>query len=362
VEEKMLTRTKYLASFTIFTLFLLLAAQCGPSSANAPAAEEKAATVAVQADKNQHQMAATDLAPVPLAKGEKLKVVATTSIVADIVKNIGGDLIDLSLLLPVGTDPHSFQPTPRDLATVADAYVIFANGMGLEAFLDEMIRNAGGGAAVVYVSDGIEPRQMNQAEAPTHEAEEEEHAGEHEAEGHLHEGADPHTWTAPNNAVIFVQNIELALSTLDPANSTTYQTNAQAYQTQLRELDQWVKTQIDTIPAENRKLVTDHAVFGYYADRYGLQQVGAVIPSFSTAAEPSAQELADLENAIRTYGVRAIFVGTTVNSTLSQRVADDTGIKLLRLYTGSLGPAGSGVETYLDYIRYNTTTIVEGLR
>ncbi|MEW5959307.1 MAG: zinc ABC transporter substrate-binding protein [Chloroflexota bacterium] len=363
----MLTKIKYLSIFTIFTLFLLLTTQCGGQPADAPAAADKAAAAgqevgeekqveARQPEADEHEAEATELAPIDLADGQKLKVVATTSIVADLVKNVGGDLIELQVLLPIGTDPHSFEPTPGDLATIAEAHLIFANGMGLEEFLNEMLKNAGGGAALVEVSNGIEPRQMSQAEAQAHEAEEEEeHADEHE-------GADPHTWTTPNNALIFVHNIEHALSALDPANAKTYADHATTYEAELEQLDAWVKTQIQTIPAENRELVTDHTIFGYYADRYGLTQIGAIIPSFSTTAEQSAQELAGLEEIIKQQGVKAVFVGNTVNPGLEQRVAEDTGTKLVQLYSDSLGPEGSGVETYVDYIKYNTHTIVDSLK
>jgi manganese/iron transport system substrate-binding protein len=322
--------------FTFLALLLLAAAQCNARP-----------EPTVQTEVNTPELAA-----VTLGDGQKLKVVATTSIVADIVRNVGGDKIDLTILLPTGTDPHTFDPAPGDLAAVADAYLVFANGMDLEDFLDEMIKNAGGEAAVVYVSQGVEPRQLNTGQEQ--EQEEEEH--------HHSEGADPHTWTSPANAIVFVHNIEHALSALDPANAETYAANAEVYQAQLAELDAWVKKQIETIPLENRELVTDHTAFGYYADRYGLEQVGAVIPSFSSAAGPSAKDLADLEAAITEYEVKAIFVGTSVNPSLSERVANDTGVKLVPLYTGSLGTEGSGAETYLDYIRYNTEAIVEALK
>ncbi len=272
------------------------------------------------------------------------------------VKNVGGDLIDLSILLPLGSDPHSFQATPQDVAKVAAAQVLFANGVGLEEFLSELIKNAGGQAVVVSLSEGVETRQMSEADMAA-----EEHAAD-AAHPDEHTGVDPHTWTTPANAIIFVQNIEQALSKLDPAHTAAYQANAEKYRGQLKGLDAWVKAQIEIIPAENRKLITDHTVFGYYADRYGLKQVGAVIPSFSTSAEPSAQELADLEKAIKAQGVKAIFVGSTVNPGLERRVAEDTGLKLVTLFTESLGPAGSGAETYLDYTRYNTKAIVEALK
>jgi manganese/iron transport system substrate-binding protein len=337
----MFTKTKPLI-FTFLVIVLLIAAQCSPQT-------EPIIQKEVETGGHEHEDEPVRLTAVPLAESEKLKVIATTSIVADVVKNIGGDKIDLTTLLPVGTDPHGFDPAPADLAAVADAHVVFANGMGLEDFLDEMIKNAGGEAAVVQVSQGVEPRQLGTGQ-------------EQEEEEHHHEGADPHTWTSPANAIVFVHNIEHALSALDPANAESYAANAEAYETELEALDAWVKTQIDTIPLENRELVTDHAAFGYYADRYGLEQVGAVIPSFSSAAEPSAKDLAELEAAITEYEVKAIFVGTSVNPSLSERVANDTGVKLVTLYTGSLGTEGSGAETYLDYIRYNTEAIAEALK
>jgi len=206
-------------------------------------------------------------------------------------------------------------------------------------------------APVIYVSQGIEFREFGRGEARQNEAELE----------HEREEIDPHTWTTPANVAVFAQNVEQALSALDPANAQTYLANAEAYEAELQALDEWVKAQIATIPSEKRELITDHSVFGYYADRYGLEQIGAVIPAFSTAAAPSAQELAALEDAIREYSVEAIFVGTTINSSLAGQVAEDTGIELVRLYTGSLGPEGSGVETYVAYICFNTIAIVDAL-
>jgi ABC-type Zn uptake system ZnuABC Zn-binding protein ZnuA len=286
------------------------------------------------------------LKPVSLRAGEKLKVVATTSIVADMAANVGGDAIELQTLLPLGADPHSFEPTPRDAATLAGAQVILANGAGLEEFLTPLIQSAGAKAALIDLSEGITLRTLSEAESAEHE----------------HGGVDPHTWTTPANAIIFVANIEHALSALDPANADTYKANAAAYTAKLQELDAWVRAQIETIPPENRKLVGDHEAFGYYAERYGLKDVGAVIPGFSTLAEPSAQQMAALQETIREEKVKAIFVDTTANPALAQRVASDMGIKLVRLYSGSLGAKGSGAETYMDYTRFNTTAIVEALR
>ncbi|MGC9394824.1 MAG: metal ABC transporter substrate-binding protein [Anaerolineae bacterium] len=291
----------------------------------------------------------------PVARGDKLRVVATTTIVGDVVAQVGGDAIDLAVLLPVGADPHVFDPSPQDMAKVADAGVIFANGAGLEAFLERLLENAGGDAEVVHVSEGIAFIEVEHDEAEVLEDDVAE-------DGHDHEGIDPHTWTDPNNVLRWVDNIEAALVLHDPAHAADYKANADAYRAQLRELDAWVRGQVSAIPAENRKLVTDHETFAYFAQRYGLEQVGAIVPGYSTAAQPSAQDLADLEDHIKTYGVKAVFVGSTVNPALAQRVADDTGVKLISLYTGSLTEPGGEADSYLSYVKYNVGAIVEGLK
>ncbi len=288
----------------------------------------------------------------PALDNTRPKVVATTTLVGDVVRQVGGDAIDLTVLLPVGADPHGFDPTPRDVATVADADVVFINGLDLEQFLDRLLQSAGDSAQIVAVSDGVTPIEGH-----------EEHEGEeHEAEEHEHEGGDPHAWTDPNNVMIWTANIASALSQLDPANAAAYQANAEQYTEQLQALDAWIREQVALIPAADRKLVTDHALFSYFAQRYGFEQVGAIVPGYSTMAEPSAQELAALEDAIRTLGVQAVLVGKTVNPSLAQRVADDTGTRLIPIYTGSLSEPGGDAATYLDYIRYNVGAIVEALR
>jgi ABC-type Zn uptake system ZnuABC Zn-binding protein ZnuA len=311
----MLINSKRFYLSIIVIALLSLAAQCG---SNQPDSSSTLETM--------------EFSAIELADGEKLNIVATTNIVADIVRNVGGDKINLTELLLVGTDPHTFEPTPSDVAMVADAHAIFVNGFGLELFLDELIRNAGEQVIVISVSSGIE--RTND---------------------------DPHLWMAVDNVLVFVQNIEQALSKLDPANAETYQTNAAMYTAQLIELDSWVKAQIATIPTENRKMVTDHEAFGYYADRYGLEIIGAVIPAYSTNASPSARDLAALQEIIEQHKVKAIFVSIKANPTLAKRLAEDTGIQLVGLYAGSLGEAGSGAENYIDYIRYNTKAIVKAL-
>ena len=284
--------------------------------------------------------------PAPAGDSGKLQVVATTTIVGDVVAQVGGNWIELHVLLPVGSDPHSFDPTPQDIAKVADADIVFANGAGLEKFLDTLIESAGADERVVSVSEGITLRGLETAPPGDDES----------------PGTDPHTWVDPNNVLVWVDNIEHALAAADPDHAANYAENAARYRKQLTDLDAWIRQQVEEIPPENRKLVTDHTLFGYFADEYGFEQVGALIPGYSTLAEPSAQELAAIEDAIREYGVPAIFVGNTVNPALAERVAEDTGTQLVTVYTGSLSGPDGDAPTYLDYMRYNVTAFVEALK
>jgi ABC-type Zn uptake system ZnuABC Zn-binding protein ZnuA len=273
---------------------------------------------------------------------QHLKVVATTTILGDVIHQIGGDALQLSVLLPAGADPHSFEPAPQDIAAVANADLLFVNGAGLETFLNRLLQNAGGETKVITASDGIQLRQLQSAPAG--------------------QEIDPHVWFDPNNILIWTQNIQSALSEFDPANAATYAANADAYRQKLHSLDAWIQEQVALVPPANRKLVTDHEYLGYFAERYGFDQVGAVIPSFSDVASPSPEGLAALEDAIRQYHVPAIFVGTTVNPQISQSVASDTGIRLVSLYTESLTPPGGQADTYLKFMNYDVTAIVNALK
>ena len=284
----------------------------------------------------------------------KLKVVATTTLVGDVVAAIGGDNIDVAVLLPPGAEPHSFQPTPKDVAALSKADLVFVNGVNLEEVLMSTLENALDKAKIVAVSDGVQTIEFAGEVADNHEGETEDE--------HAHEGADPHTWTDPNNVMVWADNISRALSHGDPAHAAAYAANATAYKKQLGDIDQWVREQVTQVPEANRKLVTDHAVFGYFAKRYGFEQVGAVIPGFSAMAEPSAQEMAALEDTIHSLGVKAVFTGNRVNPALSQRVADDTGVKLVFIYTDSLSEPNGPVPTYLEWVRHNTQAFVDALK
>jgi len=292
-----------------------------------------------------------ELRAAPLAEGEKLRVLATTSLVADVVRQVGGERLELHTLVPLGADPHAFVPAPQDAAAVANAQVIFINGAGLETFMGPLLESAGAETPVVSVSYGIPLLQG---------------ADDDIAEGtegaHSHEEGDPHTWFSPRNVKVWVQNIERALSALDPASADFYAANAAAYTRELEALDLWIQEQVAQIPPANRKLVTDHTVFTYFAAAYGFEQVGAIFPGYSTLAAPSAQELARLEDAIRQFAVPAIFVGLTVNPAVAEQVAQDTGVRMVMVYHGSLSEAGGPADSYLKFMRYNVNAIVGALR
>lgn len=292
-------------------------------------------------------------APLSQADTGRLQVVATTQIVSDVVNAIGGETIQLAVLIPADSDPHSFEPAPRDAALLADSSLIFISGLNLEENLAPLLETAE--AKVVSLSD-----QLSTLDAEEHESEEHEH--EEDGDEHHHEGADPHVWMDPQNVKAWTDVIVAALSEADPENATAYAANAEEYKAELDELDAWAMEQIATIPQSERLLVTDHEALGYFAEHYGFEVVGALIPSYSTASEPSASELAELEEALREHGVKAIFIGANLNSSLAERVVADTGVVLVPLYTETLSEVGGPAATYLEMMRYNIAAIVEALQ
>ncbi len=280
----------------------------------------------------------------------KPNVVATTTLVGDTVRRVAGDAVNLTVLLPPGTDGHSYEPTPQNIAAVADADVVFANGLGYEAFLQSLITNAGDAAKVVEVSKNITLLTF---------AAEGQRAEQSSDEGH---GVDPHVWFNPLNVASWTSVIADQLSTLDAPNATIYKTNAEKYQAELQQLDNALKAQFARIPPERRKLVTDHDTFGYLANHYNFDLVGAVIPSTSSTAEPSAQEIAALEEAVKKYNVPAIFVANEVNASVAERITTDTGTRLVPVYVESLSKSGGPADTYIAFMKYNAAAITNGLK
>jgi ABC-type Zn uptake system ZnuABC Zn-binding protein ZnuA len=283
------------------------------------------------------------------ASGGRLPVVASFSVIADLVHQGGGDHVELYSLAGPGVDPHTFNPSPADGAALADARLVFENGAGFEGWLDDLYVSTGSRATRVVLTDGLELRAAA------------EHEDVHDGEAE-HGQRDPHVWHDVANAIVMVRSIRDALMAADPAHQAVYEANAQAYTTRLEELDAWVLEQAQNLPADRRKLVTTHDTFGYFAERYGFEVLGSVLPTSTEGASPSAQQLAALVDAVRAAGVPAIFSENVTTNSLINQVANEAGVQVVAsLYTDALGPPGSGAETYVDMLRLNTTSIVTAL-
>jgi ABC-type Zn uptake system ZnuABC Zn-binding protein ZnuA len=285
----------------------------------------------------------------PAAGGKAApKVLVTETFLADIVQNVAGDRLKVDALIPLGVDPHGFEPTPRDVKKVADSSTLIVNGAGFEEFLAKLLQNAGGQRTVIEAAAGLESRKPRADEVAA-----DEHAG----------AGDPHFWLDPVSVIKYVENIRDGLSAVDPAGAQVYAANAQAYIAKLQEFDKWAAEQMQQVPAARRVLVTNHESLGYFADRYGLRIVGAIIPSVSSGASPSAQQLAGLADAVKRAGVKAIFLETGANPQLANQLARDAGIRAVTsLYTHSITDAKGPAPTYIDMMKYNVKAIVDALR
>ena len=264
-------------------------------------------------------------------------ILTSTSFLADITRNIAGDRVSVESLLPMGADPHSYQPTPQDVTKIEQSKWLIINGADYEHFLEPLLENAGGEREVIEASAGINPR----AEAGS---------------------VDPHLWLDPNNVIIYVENIREALTHFDPEGAAVYQSNAEAYIAELKSLDAWIVEQVNQIPIEKRLLVTNHEAFGYFAERYGFTIAGNVIESFSTDASPSAQQMAALIDQIKSSGAPAIFLDASDNTTLAQQIAAETSVRVVTdLHLESLTD-GPPAATYIDMMKTNVTQIVNALK
>lgn len=316
---------------------------------------QRAATATREAAGAEAVLALPALEAADLGDGG-LEAVATTSIIADVVGHVGGDAIELTTLMGPGQDPHSYEPAVSDLTAVAGADVVFVNGWDLEEGLADDLANISGSAPFVPVNAGVEP--LAAAAEDGHD--------EHEDElDEAHSDKDPHTWLDPHVVRQWVANIEATLSALDPARTELYQENGAAYLAELDALIAYYDEQVARIPEARRRLVTTHSTLTYFAERYGFEVVGTVIPTASTVAEPSAGGLAQLAEEMEKAGACTIFTETTTSDQLARALAGELeqceSVEMLILYTDALGPEGSGAESYLGMMRLNIETIVEGL-
>lgn len=277
----------------------------------------------------------------PEAAEAGLTVLATTTFLADITRNIAGDHARVDSLLPPDADPHAYQLTPSDVAKIADSTVLIQNGVGYEQFLETSLENAGGERLVIVASEGLKPRAVNDPE---------------------HGGGDPHMWLDPNLVITYVENIRDGLIEIDPEGEVTYTANAETYIGQLRSLNAWIIEQVAAIPVERRLLVTNHETLGYFADRYGFEVIGAVIPSLSSGASASARSLAEIVDLIWASGAPAIFLGEVESPDLANQIASETGVIVVYdLHLESL-TEGEPAATYIAMMHYNVSRIVEALK
>ena len=427
------TKRGILALFkiTLFSLVLLLAlSACSEDPQPTPA------------DTPVPQPTAT---PEPTA-APAIQVVATTSIVADWVENIGGEHVEVFSLVPPGVDPHSFQPGAQDVAKIADADIVLSVGLGLEeSWLRELIQNAASDpSSIVELGELIDPIEFAESHAEevelieglshiVHEVEEgeispdegleeikellasfeaeeegedhgdedamedEDHGdegeipgmvmeiieratdgrmsaeeaieaieglteeGEEEHEGHGHGLEDPHFWFDPIRVKTAVSHIASRLSAVNLSQGDAFRANASAFNAMLDELHSWTEEQVSVVPEDRRVLITSHDSLGYFANLYGFEVVGVVL-SITTEVEPSPEDLVDLVEEARKYGVPAVFGETTVSERLAKTVATESGAEFVALYSGSLGSGDSPAATYIGMIRTNVERIVEALR
>lgn len=277
-----------------------------------------------------------------------IRIVATTGIIGDVASNIAGEDAVVDVLMAPNQDPHGYQSKAGDLQLAAQADVVLVNGWRLEEGLIDDLENAAGDVAIVPVSAGIKPRFFAGNDG-----------------GGQAQRIDPHVWLAPANVIVWVDNIESVLATLDPANAGAYGQRAEDYRAQLRGLDATIRKRLEPINPSQRVLVTNHDAFGYFADAYGFTILGTIIPGDSSLAEPGSRELADLIERMTEASVCAIFVEHSANQRIASQLATDLDqcdeVRIVALYSGALGQRGSGAETYLTMMDTNIDMIVDAL-
>lgn len=287
----------------------------------------------------------------PAAQSSGPKVLAVESFLADIAQNVAGERAVVESLIPAGVDPHAFEPTPRDIAAISHSDLLIVNGAGLEQWLERTLKAAGGSRLTVEASAGLASRTPKAGELAVLE------------DGHDQGAVDPHFWLDPLNVVRYVENIRDGLIQVDPQGKEVYTQNAAGYIEKLKELDSWISEEVQQIPPERRQIITNHESFGYYADRYGFTITGTIIPSVSSSASPSAQQLARLVDTIRAAHAPAVFLETGSSSQLAGQVAQETGIKVVTgLYTHSITDAAGEAPSYLEMMRANTEKFVAALK
>jgi zinc/manganese transport system substrate-binding protein len=275
------------------------------------------------------------------AQPRKLAV-ASTSIIADLVRNVGGDRIDVKALVGANGDAHVYSPTPGDAKEIATAAIVFVNGLGLEGWLPRLVSASGSKAPMIVVSKGIAPRRMPDEEHPGRSV------------------TDPHAWQSIADAQIYVANIRDGLVSVDPAGKAAYEAKARAYLAKLDELENEVRTAIASIPAERRKIITTHDAFGYFGAAYGMSFIAP--EGVSTDSEPSAKDVARIIRQIRKQRIPAVFLENVSDPRLIEQIARETGAAIGgKLYSDALSEPAGPASTYIDMMRHNAREFAKAL-
>ena len=270
---------------------------------------------------------------------EKLNIVASASMISDMAEQIIGPLHDVQMIVPIGGDPHLHEPTPSNARMVASADLVLINGLTFEGWITELIDNSGTSASIITVTKGTQPLTSQTYK----------------------NSADPHAWMDVSNALVYVDNIAQAMIQLDPENATSYEERLANYKAELTALDKEIETTIQSIPEQQRILITSHDAFQYYGKKYGIR-LEAII-GISTEAQAQTADIKRVNKVIREQGVPAIFIESTINPKMMQQLAQDNKISIGgKLYADSLGDKDSPASTYVDMMRYNTETIAAALK
>ena len=290
--------------------------------------------------RNMRKLALWILCSVPfyLLAEEKPVVVSTASIFSDMAANIAGDQLEIQTIVPIGGDPHIYEPTPGDAQKVSEADLILKNGLTFEGWLNELIDNSGTEAKVITITDGIPPITSEKYQNST----------------------DPHAWMDAQYGLIYIENIKNALVELDPDNSDIFEFNYQLYKQQLEDLDAYIISEIQKIPESQRILITSHDAFQYYGRRYGIRLES--ILGTSTDAEAQTSDIIRLNKIIKDSNVPAVFIESTINPKMLEQLAKDNKISIGgKLFADSLGDEASEAPTYLDMLKHNTDAMVSAL-
>jgi zinc/manganese transport system substrate-binding protein len=283
----------------------------------------------------------------------QIQVVASFSILADIAAAIGGERVSVAALVPPDGDAHVYQPTPADGRALTQARLVVVNGLGMEGWIDRLIRASGFKGPVVVASKGVKPGVMNEDESDAVS----------KAPRHMVTPKvifDPHAWQDARNGILYARNIADGLARVDPAGAAVYRSNAEAYVKELEATDAWIRREIGRIPPQQRKIITTHDAFGYFGRAYGVAILAA--EGISTEYEPSAGDVAKLIRQIRTEKIKALFIENMHDSRIIEQIARDTGAVIAgTVYSDALSPPGGPADTYLKMFRHNVPLFVAAM-